>query len=173
MTTEQFQQHILPAKHKLFRFALSYLHVEEDAKDIVQEVMLSAWEQIRDLGSVRNPEAWCMTLVRNKSLNLLKKKGRDYLPLVDQHELQSEESGPLQQTAEKQSISTIRHLIDRLPRNQREVIRLRDVEGFSYKEIAEILHLELGHIKVLLFRARQQVKEQITRVNDYGISQAQ
>jgi RNA polymerase sigma factor (sigma-70 family) len=173
VTTEQFKQHILPTRHKLYRFALSYLSVEEDARDVVQEVMLSAWEGIKDLRTVRNPEAWCMALTRNKALNLLKKKGRHYLPLAEQYDLPSGDRNPLQQTEANESFHKIRDLIAQLPEKQRAVIHLRDLEGYSYKEMAQILNLEMNHVKVLLFRARKQVKEQLTRVNDYGISKAQ
>ncbi|MCB0851808.1 MAG: RNA polymerase sigma factor, partial [Bacteroidetes bacterium] len=86
MTAEQFQQLVLPHKNKLYRFALAYLD-EANAKDIVQEVMLSAWEKIQDPRSVNNIEAWCMTLTRNKSLNMLKKKGRTYLQISEQYDL--------------------------------------------------------------------------------------
>ena len=173
MTSEQFQQHILPHKNKLFRFALSYLAEEADAKDLVQEVMLAAWEKIKDPHSLKNTEAWCMTLTRNKALNILKKKGRNYLQVAEQYDLKSPEATPLQQTENKESAGKIKGIINSLPVKQREVITLRDVEGYSYKEIVGILNLEMNHVKVLLFRARKQVKEQLTRVNNYGISHAQ
>lgn len=173
MTSEQFQLLILPHKNKLYRFALSYLAEEADAKDLVQEVMLSAWEKIKDPRSVKNLEAWCMTLIRNKALNVLKKKGRNYLQVTEQFGLSSPDATPLQQTEEKESAGKIRKIIAALPIKQREVITLRDLQGYSYKEIAEILKLEMNHVKVLLFRARKTVKEQLTRVNNYGISHAQ
>ena len=172
MTTEQFQQQILPHKNKLFRFAKVYLN-EADAKDVVQEVMLTAWEKIDDPRSVKNLEAWCMTLTRNKSLNMLKKKGRNYLQLADQYDLSSGAANPLKKTVDREVAGKIRGIIASLPEKQRAVITLRDVEGYSYKEMAKVLKLEMNHVKVLLFRARKQVKEQLTRINNYGISHAQ
>jgi len=172
VTTEQFQQHILPHKNKLFRFALSYLRVEADAKDLVQEVMMNAWERIPDPQSIKNMEAWCMTLTRNKALNMLKRKGRHTIQLEDQFDLSSSEATPLQKTESQESVNKIHKIIASLPVAQREVISLRDIEGYSYKEIADILQLEMNHVKVLLFRARKQVKEQLIRVHNYGISKA-
>lgn len=164
LTTEQFQYFILPLKHKMFRFAMSYMHEQADAKDIVQEVMLSAWEQIKDPFSVKNLEAWCMTATRNRALNMLKKKGRNYEELEEQTDLKSKEASPLKSTEEKEAIGRVRQIIASLPQKQQQVIRLRDMEGFSYNEIAEILDIELNHVKVLLFRARKRVKEQLSHV---------
>ncbi len=173
MTKHQFIQYILPTKNKLFRFALSYVGNEADAKDIVQEVMLTAWEQLHDPHTVRNIEAWCMTLTRNKSLNLLKKKGRHYLDIEEQRNLCSNEVGPQKLTEVNEAANNIRKIIRSLPEKQREVIQLRDVEGYSYKEITEILHLEMGHVKVLLFRARKKIKLQLMQMNNYGVSRSE
>ena len=166
MTTEEFKHHILPLKNKLFRFALSYLASQADARDVVQEVMLNAWTHIKDLNAIGNPEAWCMTAARNKALNMLKKKGRNHLPVEDQYDLPSESASPLKLTEAKEVIDKIRGIIASLPEKQREVIRLRDVEEYSYKEIAEILQLELNHVKILLFRARKQGENNINAVTE-------
>ena len=143
---------------------MSYMHEQADAKDIVQEVMLSAWEQIKDPFSIKNLEAWCMTATRNRALNLLKKKGRNYEELEGQIGLKSKEISPLKRAEEKEMIGRVRKIIASLPQMQQQVIQLRDMEGFSYKEISEILDIELNHVKVLLFRARKQVKEQLSHV---------
>ena len=172
MTTEEFKLHILPLKNKLFRFALSYLSNKADARDVVQEVMMNAWTHMKELETINKPEAWCMTATRNKALNMLKKKGRNHLPVEDQYDLPSNAASPLKLAEAQELIDKIKGIIARLPLNQREVIRLRDVEGYSYKEIAEILQLELNHVKILLFRARKQVKTTLTQLQDYGISQA-
>lgn len=172
MSQEEFIEHILPLKNKVYRFVLSYLHREAEAKDVVQEVLLTAWEKIKDPNSIKSLDAWCMTLARNKSLNLLKKKGRNYLDISDQYNLISRDANPLKQTENQESFQKIKAIISTLPQQQQEVIRLRDMEGYSYKEIAQILKLEMNHVKVLLFRARKRVKEELIRENDYGISHA-
>ena len=173
MNTEEFQTHILPLKNKLFRFASVYLAREADAKDVVQDVMLSAWEKLKSPKAVNNLEAWCMTLTRNKALNMLKRKGRGYLQITEQFDLSSQAASPLKQTEENEMIARIRGIIKRLPEKQRAVITLRDIEGYSYKEMVEILKLEMNYIKVLLFRARKQVKKELNRIHDYGISETQ
>lgn len=170
MTTKQFQHIILPLKNKLFRFALSFLGNEADAMDVVQEVMMKAWEKIDEPSNFGNPEAWCMTLTKNRCLDLLKKKGRNHLPLADQYDLQAGSASPLEETESRESIDKIQEIISHLPDLQRTVIQLRDVEGYSYKEIADIMGVGMSHVKVLLHRARKQVQKRFRRVNQHGIS---
>jgi RNA polymerase sigma-70 factor (ECF subfamily) len=63
----------------------------------------------------------------------------------------------------------IKQMIAALPEKQRQVIHLRDVEGYSYQEICEILELDMSQVKVNLFRARNAVREQMTKIDAYGL----
>ena len=63
----------------------------------------------------------------------------------------------------------IHRLINGLPEKQRSIIQLRDIEGKSYKEIADILRVSEEQVKVNLFRARQKIKQQYPEINDYGL----
>jgi len=168
VTSQVFEQVILPLKNKLFRFAMSYLKDVDDAKDVVQDVMIKTWEDLKDDSGIRNVEAWCMTLVKNKSLDRLKRSGRNYLQIVDQHDLTASVADPYEQTVRREQGETIRKVINSLPDRQREVISLRDIEGYSYNEIADILEIELSNVKVLLHRARMQVRTQLKKQVEYG-----
>lgn len=170
MTTQQFKKLILPMKNKLFRFAFSFLQNEEEAKDVVQDVMLKCWEEVKKPDSIRNMEAWCMTLTRNTSLDRLKRKGRHSDTLTDHFELSSSSISPLQQTEERETGTALRTLIAALPNAQKEAITLRDLEGYSYKEVADLMHITVNHVKVLLHRGRTTVKTQLNRVHNYGIA---
>ncbi len=164
VTTEQFNTSILPLKNKLYRFALSFLLNEDDAKDVVQEVMIKSWEKIQDISKIKNIEAWCITMTRNKALDVLRKKGRNHIDITSQVHIESSTASPHEQTSSIESMELIKQTIAALPENQRAVITLRDIEGYSYKEIALILELDLNHIKVLLHRARQQVKKKLEHI---------
>ncbi|MFW6289563.1 MAG: RNA polymerase sigma factor, partial [Mariniphaga sp.] len=61
----------------------------------------------------------------------------------------------------------VRRIIDALPEKYREVIRLRDIDGFSFDEIKELTGLEIANIRVVLSRARQKVKEEVQKIYDY------
>lgn len=168
VTVSQFKKSILPLRDKLYRFALSYVKNRDEAADVVQDVMVKTWEDIDSPASIRNIEAWCMTLVRNKSLDQLKRKGRNFLQIVDQYDLQSDTKDPLEVTQANETRASINEIIADLPPKQRDVISLRDLEGYSYKEIAEILEIDVNNVKVLLHRARMTVREALTKMNAYG-----
>ena len=172
MTAEEFKRLILPLKHKLFRYALSFLPNEAEAKDVVQEVMIKCWEEVKRPQGIQKLEAWCMTVLRNRCLDRLKKKGRNYLPIMEQYDLCSPEADPLRKTENQEVAQRIREIIARLDAKQREVITLRDVEGYSFKEIAALMKIKENHVRVLLHRARTQVKTQLIKVNNHGITQA-
>ena len=63
----------------------------------------------------------------------------------------------------------IHQFISALPDKQKLVIQLRDIEGFSYKEISDALQLNLNQVKVNLFRARKAVRENLININAYGL----
>lgn len=170
MNQRQFNNIVLPLKNKLFRFAFSFLKNEEEAKDVVQEVMLKCWEVSQKKHQIQNYEAWCMTLTRNRSLDRLKKKGRHSDTLSEHFDLSSDGLSPFAITQAAETKHVIHSIIDRLPVAQKEAITLRDLEGYSYKEIAEIMHINMNHVKVLLHRARSTVKTQLTRIHNYGIA---
>ena len=63
----------------------------------------------------------------------------------------------------------VNRLMNELPEKQRLIMQLRDVEGKSYKEIADILQITEEQVKVTLFRARQKIKQRYTEIEDYGL----
>jgi len=65
-------------------------------------------------------------------------------------------------------MTQIQTLINQLPATQKEVMHLRDIEGYSYQEIADLLQIDIGQVKVTLSRARKKIREQFTQLEAYG-----
>ncbi|MFK7972246.1 MAG: RNA polymerase sigma factor [Bacteroidia bacterium] len=170
MTPEQFKHRVLPLKNKLFRFSMAFLKHEEEARDVVQDVMLKCWEALQTSKKIDNLEAWCMTLTRNKSLDLIKKKGRNHDELTQHYELSSSLASPLEQTESREIMQNLHALIQALPNQQKTAILLRDVEGNSYKEVADIMKIDINHVKVLIHRGRTSLRNQLKSVINYGIN---
>jgi len=170
MNIEAFQNRVLPAKNKLFRFALRFLGNEEEAKDVVQEVFIKVWNGRDQMSEVQNWEAWCMRITKNLSLDRIRSSARKATnPLEDGFNVRHESLSPHESTEMQESMSRIGQLIAALPEKQRQVIHLRDVEGYSYNEICEILDLDMNQVKVNLFRARNAVREKLMKINAYGL----
>lgn len=64
MILEDFENRVLPAKNKLFRFAFRLLGSSEEAKDVVQEVLIKVWNGKENLAAIQNIEAWCMRITK-------------------------------------------------------------------------------------------------------------
>lgn len=165
-----FETLVLPTKNKLFRFAFRLLGSSEEAKDVVQEVMIRVWNGREQMAEVQNMEAWCMRITKNLSLDRLRMKQRRATgSLEETMEIRQETLSPHERTEIHEHMQRINQFIMALPEKQRQVIHLRDVEGYSYNEICEILELDMNQVKVNLFRARNAVREKLVKINAYGL----
>jgi RNA polymerase sigma factor (sigma-70 family) len=170
MDLEAFENRVLVTKNKLFRFALRFLGNEEEAKDIVQDVFIRVWNGREQMDQVQNWEAWCMRITRNLSLDRIRLITRKRTqPIEDSFDLHHDALTPHESTEMGESMQKITEMIAALPEKQRQVIHLRDVEGYSYQEICDILELDMNQVKVNLFRARNAVREKMTKIDAYGL----
>lgn len=170
MNLEAFENRVLPVKNKLFRFALKFLGNEEEAKDVVQEVLIRVWNGGEQLKEIQNWEAWCMRITKNLSLDRLRVLTRKQTqPIEESYHIRHEAPTPDTSTEANESMQKITEIIAALPEKQRQVIHLRDVEGYSYQEISEILEIDMNQVKVTLFRARNAVREKMIKIDAYGL----
>jgi RNA polymerase sigma-70 factor (ECF subfamily) len=84
-------------------------------------------------------------------------------------EVKQESLTPYERTEIGESMKRVNELMAALPDKQRQVMLLRDIEGYSYNEICEILELDMSQVKVNLFRARNFVRERLVKMNAYGL----
>jgi RNA polymerase sigma-70 factor (ECF subfamily) len=170
MQLEEFKHTVLPLKNKLYRFALSFLHNEDEARDVVQEVMIKAWDRRNDLARYRSVDAWCMQIVRNMSLNRLKSGHYSKTEkLAKAQRLSNGQQSPYEQAEITDVMQNIRRFMHDLPSLQQQILQLRDVEGHSYEEISVALDVSLGQVKINLYRARQSLKKNLQSIDAYGI----
>jgi RNA polymerase sigma factor (sigma-70 family) len=149
-------------KDKLYRFSLRITGNAPEAQDVVQEVFLKVWEKRDDMADIKNPEAWCMTLTKNLSLDKLRLKHNRSKDLEEAHTLSDSKPTPYTETETNDMVEKIKKLMNQLPEKQKMVMHLRDIEGLSYEEIGDSLDMPMAQVKVNLFRARNFIKEKIT-----------
>lgn len=165
-----FETLVLPTKNKLFRFAFRLLGSSEEAKDVVQEVMIRVWNGREQMAEVQNMEAWCMRITKNLSLDRLRMRQRRATgPIDDNMDIRHETLSPHERTEIHENMERVNQFMMALPEKQRQVMHLRDVEGYSYNEICDILEMDMNQVKVNLFRARNAVREKLTKINAYGL----
>lgn len=164
-----FRDDILPLKDKIFRLALRITLSRAEAEDIVQDVLIKVWNRRDDLAEVDSIEAYSLTVCRNLSLDRLQRKENDNVNLDDAPPTEADDAPPDLQMIRNERIDNIKRLIERLPIPQRAAMQLRDMEGKTYKEISAITGQTEEQVKVNIFRARQYIRKQIEKIENYGL----
>ena len=166
-----FQTDVLPLKNELFRLALRITLNRAEAEDVVQETMIKVWNRREQWEQIDSIEAFCLTICRNISLDKMKKAENQNQSLQEGHDAPdlSYTSNPEEQAMQRDRIQLIRQLINHLPEKQRSCMQLRDFEGKSYKEIAQVLGISEEQVKINIFRARQTIKQKFIETEDYGL----
>jgi len=145
---EIFSRH----RERAFALAYQYLHNSEDAKDIVQDAFIKAFQNLNKFQLDRRFGPWLLTIVRNLAIDHIRRRKKvspDGLPAVlpDPHSRASAERRVIR--------GEIWSALVQLSHNQREIIFLKDYQGHSYLEIAEILEIPLGTVMSRLHHARK------------------
>ncbi|CAN5746406.1 sigma-70 family RNA polymerase sigma factor [soil metagenome] len=168
MDLQAFKQHILPVRDKLFRLAKNFLRNREEAEDLLQDVLLKLWTNKQDLDTYKSVEALAMTTTRNLCLDRLKARKYRRTADIDGCEIDSGYAAPDQLTEAADSESLLQRLLDALPEQQRYVLHLREVEGYSYEEMEELTGLSANNLRVILSRARKSMRDGYLKVEAYG-----
>lgn len=161
---------ILSFKDKMFRLARRITGSYEDARDIVQESLIKLWKMADKIDKYANPEALAITITKNLSLDWLKSKhNRINKSEIDDYEnvLVSKEISPEKKFEFNQLKEMILKLLDRLPVQQKIIFQLRDIEGLTNKEVADILKVNENIVKINLSRARKRIRELLTKIYNY------
>ena len=167
-----FRTDILPLKNQLYRLALRITLDSAEAEDIVQDTLIKVWNKRDDWDHIDNIEAFCLTICRNISLDKMRKMENQNQSLEEsEHDApdQSYSSNPEEQAMQQDKLMLIRRLINALPEKQRSAMQLRDFEGKSYKEIAQIMDISEEQVKINIFRARQTIRQKFLETEEYGL----
>ncbi len=169
MKQKSFQNDVLPLKNKLYRLALRITLQQEDAEDAVQETMLKVWNRRQQWDQIESMEAFCMTICRNIALDKVRRMSGDRQSLDTQEHDTADtayHANPERQAIEQDRLQLVRQIIDTLPEKQRTAMQLRDFEGKSYKEIADIMSISEEQVKINIYRARQTVKQRFLSADE-------
>jgi len=156
MNAQRFRDSIWPQRDRLYRLALRLVGESTEAEDVVQETMIKLWEDRNRLAEVNNLDAWCTRLVRNLGIDRLRsKQRRRNQPLEAAPQVADRAPDPIKSLQAADLKSHIDRLMMKLPEQRRLVLHLREVEGLSYREIADQLGISLDQVRTDIHRARQ------------------
>lgn len=165
MTAEDFKKQFLPHAEKLYALAFRLLNNRDEASDAVQDVFLKLWNKRNEL-EIQNNEAFCVTLVKNISLDILRKRRKnESLNNVEQIE---NEKNINKQIDTHYDWLQMQKLIKQLPKQQQQLIILRHVKEYTMAEIAKHTGLSEANVRTTLSRARKLLRENFEKINNYG-----
>ena len=170
--TTRFERDALIFTDQLYSAALRYTKNPEDARDLVQDTYLKAFTSFHQFEEGTNLRAWLYRVLTTTFINSYRKKQRQ--PLLSNNEIEDWQVAKAQshtsdqgKSAEVEALealpdSDIKRALQELPEEFRMVVYFADVEGFAYKEIAEILGVPAGTVMSRLHRGRKQLREKLT-----------
>lgn len=166
MTEHDFKASVLPLTERIYPMVARMLNNHHSAEDAVQEIMIRVWDNRSKLDDHPNPAGYVVLTARNHCLDLLRKKSLKLHSLNGQTE--AVETQKVSSKLEREELfAIIENLLKELPEPQGEILKLRDIDGLNYREIAEVLNLKVEYVRVLLFRARRAVSIKLKHVYDY------
>jgi RNA polymerase sigma-70 factor (ECF subfamily) len=152
-------------KHRLTRLALAVVHNEEDALDIVQDAFIKVYHGLAKFRQTSALYTWLYRVVMNRAIDVVRHKQRAPLEPVEEPPADvpdhSETLRPDRAALRAELREHIFAAVDKLPRKHREVILLREIEGLSYKEIADALRCSEGTVMSRLFYARERLRQDL------------
>jgi RNA polymerase sigma-70 factor (ECF subfamily) len=169
MTPEEFRKIILPEGRRLYALAFRYLNNREEAEDMVQEVMMKLWAGRNEQSHYASPAAWCTTVTRNSCIDTLRKRKRIRLEELSDAILTPEtDPGLLNSSDNLEAVKVISGIVNRMKEPYRSAVILRDMEGYSYEETAEIMQTSINALRTVISRARKNIREEMERIYSYG-----
>src|SRR6266403_788127 len=172
---EAFEELIRRHQHRVFAVAGGILRKREDVEDIAQQVFVKAYFSLKRFDQRAAFSTWLYKITVNECWDLLRKK--KVRPLVYESDRSEEQARVVITAGEKENrgpdISEriaarerVERLLEGLDERDRLMLILKEVEGFSIEEIAEVLNLNGNTVKVRLFRARRRVVSQAKKRGD-------
>jgi RNA polymerase sigma-70 factor (ECF subfamily) len=166
---DAFEQLLLRYEKKVYTIAYKYMGNAEDASDLAQEALIKAYQSIGTFRGESSFGTWIGRITANKCLDELRKRKELQTTSLDeeleleegsvQKEIVSERDTPEQHTIRQETVHYVQQKLQQMKEEYRMVLVLRELEGHSYEDIADMLNCSLGTVKSRISRARNYLKE--------------
>ncbi len=155
MKKEQLGQLILASEDTLYRVAKTLLRSDADCADAIQEAIVKAFSSLHTLRKDSYAKTWLVRIVINECYAIMRKEKRV---------VSIEDYTPEEMAESAEDYSDLYEAVSRLPKEQRLSVALYYMEGYSVKEIAELMETSESAVKSRLARARARLKQDLTEV---------
>ena len=165
---ESFEKLINNSKNKAYNIAYRYLNNQEDAMDAVQESYIKVYKGLNSFKENSSFDTWIYRILINTCNDFARKNNKykenssiyyeDGEQITELSLIVDSSSQPEEALMRNESTKGILHCLEKLPTDQKEVIILRDVQNFSYEEIAEMIGCSEGTVKSRIHRGRNALR---------------
>ena len=157
--------------------ALGFTGNSEDARDLSQEAFVKVYEARKSFDPTRPFYPWLYRILKNHCLNFVQRKAKRHEPLYHEDQLERERFAsntrtPLEELEKEERIEIMRAAIEELSFEHREVIILKNFQGYSYQEMADTLGIPIGTVMSRLYYARKMLKDKVLELEKTGVRHA-
>ncbi|RPD99150.1 RNA polymerase sigma factor [Aureibaculum marinum] len=166
MNKSEFRLKVFSLSERLFPMVSRMLGSNGNAEDAIQEIMMKLWIKRKEIGNHPNITGLVFLTARNYCIDVLRKRR---LEIEDTFfELEILKSDNLHEELEWRELNKmIKKILKSLPEKQKEILIMRDLEGYEFLEIAAATQLKIEHVRVLLSRARKEVSVKLEKYYGY------
>jgi len=156
-----FEELVASNEKRIYNLCYRMMKNDQDAQDMAQEALIKAWKNLRNFNLKSAFSTWLYRIAVNTCLDELRKRKNSAQSIEELkekgHLIEDEKSGSFSENSDlKQELS---RAMDKLDPNEKIIIVLKDVQGYSYEEIGEILNCPVGTVRSRLSRSRKKLAE--------------
>jgi len=164
MLKADFNDLVRQQNRNLYGIAFRILRSQEEAEDAVQEVFIKLWNMGSKLDDYVNITALAVTMTKNICIDQLRKKKHFVRDETGKFEFNAvDDASPFEILQSNESGNILKNIIDSLPEIYSSLIRLREIDGLSYEEIAQKTEQNINTLRVTLSRARKMVRDEYNK----------
>lgn len=152
-----FEQLVGETQNKIYAVCLNMLKNTHDAQDAAQETFIKAYRSLTSFKGESKVETWLTKIAVNTCLDILRKRREMYD--LDEAADAADVNTPESKAEKNETRQMVRSAINTLPPEMRSIVVLKDIEGYSYEEIADMLNLNIGTVRSRLSRAREKLRK--------------
>jgi len=168
---EQFEQLMQPHLHKLYKLAYRFTGQQADAEDLVQDVVVKLYPRLPEMQKIEQLGPWLARVLYRHFVDRVRSRQRSPLHLVDDEAELSEHKDEVAEPAEKVEATLLQKrlqtALNQLNEDQRALVILHDVEGYTLNEIHSMHDVSIGTLKSRLNRARGRLRELLINMEPF------
>ena len=170
----QFELLVEPHLNKLYKFAYRLTGHQDDAEDLVQDLLIKTYPRLEEMGKIEKLSSWLFRILYHIFIDKVRREQRSPIDLMGEDESvyetrYSEGDDPSDVVNSELNLEMLSSVLQRLKVEHRILIMLHDVEGYSLQEINEITGIEIGTIKSRLSRSRKKMREMLKKRDSSAI----